>query len=551
MSKPRQDERDSFVIGQGASAPAADDAAMVYLGPRQRAPHENFVVWGNSSRIGRLIDASFNEIYLFDARTLTFQQVSGGALRNLGYSMSEMSRLTPIDLKPLNRGQFESMIAPLRRGEVEELVFETTHRRRDGSVYPVEVRLQLSATENPPVFLAIVQDLSERKRAAESLRQSEKRFHATFEQAAVGIAHIGLNGRFLDVNRRLCEILGYSNDTLIKLRHTELVHVDDLELDAAETVALMRGEIQTFASEKRFRKADGEYVWVRVTVSLAFGDRGEPDYFIFVIEDISERKQFEQQIKLLNEQLEQRVLERTGELSAVNRELEAFSYSVSHDLRAPLRSIDGFSQALVEDYGDKLDAGGKSLLERVRSASQRMAQLIDDLLSLSRITRTEMQRREVDLSKLVQQEIADLQDREQGSNIDFVIEPKVIVSGDPDLLRHAVCNLIGNAVKFTSKVAAPRVEFGTTEVDGERVIFLRDNGAGFDMAYAGKLFGAFQRLHSPAEFEGTGVGLVTVQRIIHRHGGRIWAEGEINNGATFYFKLPERLADPLPSSTPV
>lgn len=542
MSQSRPDDRDSFVIGASESTPQGDgEPAMVFLEPRQRAPHENFVVWGNSSRIGRLLDASFNEIYLFDARNLTFQQVSGGALRNLGYSMSEMSRLTPIDLQPLNRGQFESMIAPLRRGEIEQLVFETTHRRNDGSVYPVEVRLQLSASESPPVFLAIVQDLSERKRAAESLRQSEKRFHATFEQAAVGIAHVALNGIFLEVNRRLCEILGYSNETLTRLRHSELTHIEDIELDSDRIPALMRGELQTFASEKRFRKASGEFVWVRVTVSLAFGDRGEPHYFIFVVEDISERKRFEEEIRLLNEQLEQRVLERTGELSAVNRELEAFSYSVSHDLRAPLRSIDGFSQALVEDYGDKLDAVGKSLLERVRSASQRMAQLIDDLLSLSRITRTEMQRRDVDLSELVRQEADDL--RENGHRaVEFIIQPDVRVCGDPDLLRIAICNLLGNAVKFSSKAEQPRIEFGTTEIDGVRALYIRDNGAGFDMAYAGKLFGAFQRLHSATEFEGTGIGLVTVQRIIHRHSGRIWAEGEISHGATFYFTLPNRLA---------
>lgn len=540
MSQLRQDERDSFIIGQTEAPPEAEnDSEMLYLEPRQRSPHENFVVWGNTGRIGRIIDASYNEIYLFDARTLKFQQVSGGALRNLGYSMSEISRLTPMDLNPLNRGQFESMIAPLRRAEVEQLVFETTHRRRDGSVYPCEARLQLSVSESPPVFLAIVQDLSERHRAAESLRQSEKRFHATFEQAAVGIAHVALNGRYLEVNRRLCDILGYSSQTITTLRHVELTHVDDLELDSEQIPALMRGEIQTFASEKRYRKADGDYVWVRVTVSLAFGDRGEPDYFIFVVEDISERKRFEKQVRLLNEQLEQRVLERTGELSAVNRELEAFSYSVSHDLRAPLRSIDGFSQALVEDYGDKLDVAGKTLLERVRSASQRMAQLIDDLLNLSRITRAEMNRSDVDLSALVREEVAQARSRHPDLNAEFVIEPGIHVHGDRGLLRIAICNLLGNAIKFTGKVAHPRIEFGSTEVEGGRAMYIRDNGAGFDMAYASKLFGAFQRLHSATEFEGTGIGLVTVQRIIHRHGGRVWADGAIDQGATFYFKLPD------------
>lgn len=449
-----------------------------------------------------------------------------------------MSRMTPMDLKPLNRGQFESMVAPLRRGEVDQLIFESTHRRRDGSIYPVEVRLQLAASESPPVFIAVIQDLTERQRAAESLRQSEKRFHATFEQAAVGIAHVALNGRFLEINKRFCDILAYSNEALTKLRHTDLVHVEDLEVDADKMIALMRRDIDTFATEKRLRKADGSYVWARLTISLAFGNRGEPDYFIFVIEDISERKRFEHEIRILNEKLEQRVLERTGELSAVNRELEAFSYSVSHDLRAPLRSIDGFSQALLEDHGERLDAAGRSLLERVRAASQRMARLIDDLLSLSRITRSEMQRRKLNLSNLVREKLHEMREAGAAPRAEFVIEPDVEAYGDEGLLRIALSNLLDNAIKFSSKVPNPQIEFGSTLTSEGRVIFIRDNGAGFDMAYTDKLFGAFQRLHSPDEFEGTGIGLVTVQRIIHRHGGRIWAEGEVDHGATFYLRLP-------------
>lgn len=542
MASIDSNESNDFVIGAEPAAEQDADALSdsAYIDPRHRAPHENFVVWGNSSRIGRLLDASINEIYLFDARSLNFQQISGGALRNLGYSMSEMSRMTPMDLMPLNRGQFESMVAPVRRAEVDQLIFESTHRRRDGSIYPAEVRLQLAASESPPVFIAVVQDLTERQRAAESLRRSEKRFHATFEQAAVGIAHVALNGRFLEINKRLCEILDYSNDALTKLRHTDLVHAEDLELDADKMTALMRRDIETFATEKRLRRADGSYVWARLTISLAFGDRGEPDYFIFVIEDISERKRFEHEIRMLNEKLEQRVLERTGELSAVNRELEAFSYSVSHDLRAPLRSIDGFSQAVLEDHGERLDTTGRLLLERVRAASQRMAHLIDDLLSLSRITRSEMRRRKLNLSNLVHEKLHEMREAGAAPRAEFVIEPDVEAYGDEGLLRIAISNLLDNAIKFSSKVANPKIEFGTTITpEGERAIFIRDNGAGFDMAYADKLFGAFQRLHSPDEFDGTGIGLVTVQRIVHRHGGRISAEGEIDRGATFYLKLPE------------
>ena len=240
--------------------------------------------------------------------------------------------------------------------------------------------------------------------------------------------------------------------------------------------------------------------------------------------------------------LEQRVIERTIELQAVNRELEAFSYSVSHDLRAPLRAIDGFSQAVLEDYADRLDDQGKDYLNRVRAATQRMGHLIDDMLTLSRVTRVEMQRGTVDLSALAADVFAELQKSEPERKVDWRIEPGLIAEGDAQLLRVALVNLLGNAWKFTGKTATAKIEFGAMRdadgaPDSAPSFFVRDNGAGFDMTYAGKLFGAFQRLHLTSEFPGTGIGLATVQRIIHRHGGRVWAEGAVGKGATFYFSL--------------
>jgi PAS domain S-box-containing protein len=236
-------------------------------------------------------------------------------------------------------------------------------------------------------------------------------------------------------------------------------------------------------------------------------------------------------------ELEQRVTERTAELAAVNQELETFAYSVSHDLRAPLRSIDGFSQAILEDYYDRLDAEGKDFLQRVRVASQRMSHLIDDLLDLSRLSRGEMHREAIDLSALVREIAQDLQTREPARRVEWVIADAVTAYGDARLLRVMFENLIGNAWKFTGKQPAARIEFGYTEIEDQLTYFVQDNGAGFDMAYASKLFGAFQRLHTEAEFEGTGIGLATVQRIVHRHGGRVWATGIVDQGATFYFTL--------------
>lgn len=243
------------------------------------------------------------------------------------------------------------------------------------------------------------------------------------------------------------------------------------------------------------------------------------------------------EISRLNAELEKRVAERTALLEATNKELEAFSYSVSHDLRAPLRGIDGFSQALLEDYADKLDATGRDYLERLRAGSRRMAQLIDDMLGLSRITRSELHRETVDLSAMVREIADELRKSRPERCVEFVIAPGIVADGDPKLLRLLLGNLLGNAWKFTGKHAAARIEFGSREQEGETVFFVRDNGAGFDPAYAGKLFGAFQRLHSAAEFEGTGIGLATVQRIVHRHGGYISAEGEVEKGAAFFFTL--------------
>ena len=254
-------------------------------------------------------------------------------------------------------------------------------------------------------------------------------------------------------------------------------------------------------------------------------------------------KETREEMRRLNEQLEQRVTERTAQLLTVNQELETFSYSVSHDLRAPLRGIDGFSQALLEDYGDKLDESGKNMLRRVRAASQRMAQLIDDLLNLSRVTRYEIRAEPVDLSLLARSIASDLQKTQPQRQALFEITEGLIAHGDPRLLRIMLENLFSNAWKFTSKCEHANIQFGANHDQGEPGFFVRDNGVGFDMAYADKLFGPFQRLHASTEFEGTGVGLATVQRIIHRHGGRIRAHAAVGQGATFYFTLPPCTAE--------
>ncbi|MGZ5602291.1 MAG: ATP-binding protein, partial [Methylobacter sp.] len=272
-----------------------------------------------------------------------------------------------------------------------------------------------------------------------------------------------------------------------------------------------------------------------VTAAMKIDSTGNA-YFDGIIEDISERKETERHIQQLNTALRERAMV----LESVNHELEAFSYSVSHDLRAPLRAVDGFSRILLDEYADQLDDTGRDRLRRVRAAAQRMAMLIDDMLKLSRITRSELKRENIDLSALANEVIDELRKQEPGRTVQCTIQAGIIAWGDARLLHIVLDNLLGNAWKFTSKCADAHIEFGMQKQGDESVYFVRDNGAGFDMAYAEKLFGAFQRLHDASEFPGTGIGLATAQRVIHKHGGRIWAEGEVGKGATFYFTLEAR-----------
>jgi PAS domain S-box-containing protein len=268
-------------------------------------------------------------------------------------------------------------------------------------------------------------------------------------------------------------------------------------------------------------------------VEISLGPLETEEDMLVSIRDITERKRAEDKIQDLSKETERR----NAELIVVNKELESFSYSVSHDLRAPLRAIDGFSLALLEDCQDRLGPAEKEHLQRVRAATTRMGQLIDDMLTLARTARCEMTHQRVDLSRLAQEIASRLQNSEPKRQARFVIAPGLTVEGDRSLLRIVLENLIGNAWKFTSGQPEARVQVGSRRRDTQEVYFVQDNGVGFDMKYADKLFGAFQRLHDVSEFPGTGVGLATVQRIIHRHGGRVWADGAVGQGATFYFVL--------------
>ena len=339
------------------------------------------------------------------------------------------------------------------------------------------------------------------------------------------------------VNHAFEDLTGYTADEMVNTELPMYFPEESRQQSMDNVKRTLKGEYWK-SVEMSILQKDGNVVYM-VWNSANLYDKDGKTIAVTIAQgiDISQRKELMDEIKQMNIDLEQKVEDRTSELTAVNKELEAFSYSVSHDLRAPLRSVDGFSQALLEDYGDKFDETGIDYLNRVRNATLNMEHLIDDLLNLSRITRGEVNFKDVDLSEMVSDIAEKYQTDEFDHETDFTITKGLKVNGDERLLKAMLENLISNAYKFSSKVPIAKIEFGIKSINDEDAYYIRDNGVGFDMKYADKLFGAFQRLHSKTEFPGTGIGLATVQRIIHKHGGRVWAESELGKGSTFYFTI--------------
>lgn len=390
----------------------------------------------------------------------------------------------------------------------------------------------------------------ERERSDRLLRKREHEFRTLAENLPDNIVRYDREGRTVYVNPALEQTLGATAGRMLGTRIRELNPDGGYEAFAqAVDAALASGENREI--EIAVPVPGQEQIIHQIRTIVERDEHGEVSGVLAIGRDITERKRAEREILQLNRELEQRVSERTAQLEAANKELESFAYSVAHDLRAPLRSIDGFSQAVLEDYAGKLDPEGNHYLQRIRAGAQRMGQLIDDMLNLSRVTRGELRLERVDLSALAEEIASELARREPGRKVSFKAAPGLVVTGDSRFLRVALENLLGNAWKFTSKRPKAQIEFGVAPRSGQPEYFVRDNGAGFDMKYAARLFGVFQRLHTAEEFPGSGVGLATVQRIVHRHGGRVWAAGEVDNGATLFFTLPQTaMPDMEPPSKP-
>jgi PAS domain S-box-containing protein len=495
----------------------------------------------NSNLLAAIVESSDDAIIGKDLNGL-ITSWNQGAEKIFGYPASEMVGTTIRRLIPADRQDEEDhILEKVRRGE-GVMHFETRRQTRDGR------RIDVSVTVSPikdaggrvTGVSKVLRDVSERKRVERLLQQSEAEFRSLAETMPQIVWATRADGGNTYFNQHWMDYTGLTLEESLGDGWNKPFHPEDRQRAWDAWQAAVAGSV-SYSIECRLRRADGIYRWWWILGAPFRADDGRILKWFGTCTDITERRQAEEKILQLNVELERRVAERTAQLKSANEELEAFSYSVSHDLRAPLRHVTGFVNLLQKDAGPALSEKSLGYLATISRSAKRMGDLIDDLLSFSRVGRAELQTTDIHLDALVQDTLGDFQAETNRRNIAWNIHPLPTVRADRALLRLVLVNLISNAVKFTGQRAEATIEIGTAPAaDGMAIILIRDNGAGFDPQYAHKLFGVFQRLHSNEQFEGTGIGLANVQRIIHRFGGRVWAEGTVAGGATFYFSLPKK-----------
>jgi PAS domain S-box-containing protein len=483
-------------------------------------------------------------IYMLDpeGRIATW---NAGAERIEGYTAAEaIGRPMDIVMLPedLATGKAERALEmAAREGRCED---EGWRRRKDGTRYWSNV--VLTALRDPSGalqgFAKVSRDMTERKRYEEALRKSEERTRSILETAIDAIVVMDTEGEVHEWNPAAERMFGYARSQAIGKKLGDLIIPPYLReqhrLGLARYLVDGTGPMLNQRVETIAVRADGTEFPVELAITVT--NTNGNSMFTGYISDITERKRAEEEVRQLNGELEQRVQKRTQQLESANKELEAFSYSVSHDLRAPLRHINGFVEILHSTAGEKLDEESRGYLETIAESARQMGKLIDDLLAFSRMGRTELRLVPIRLSNVLSEALRELRHESEGRQVRWTIGELPEVDGDPAMLRQVFINLVSNALKYSRTRQATEIEITATETPEEHVVAVRDNGVGFDNAYAHKLFGVFQRLHPTHEFEGTGIGLAIVRRVVARHGGRVWAAGVVDQGATFYFSLPKR-----------
>ena len=469
--------------------------------------------------------------------------VNDGFLDTTGYSREEVVGKTAFDINIWDHPEDRLKLTGTLKTQGHVTNFEATFVMKGGRKMTGLMSARIFDIQGVPHLLAFTRDISDRKKFEEELRQAEYRFRALIENAPDGIALVGSDGFFKYISPSAKKIFSYTEDDPITISADELTHPDDLPMVHQNIGHMFADPSFIPVLQYRFRSKDGTWRWIE---SIFTNLLAKPSVEAIVINfrDITDQRKSDEKIKSLNHSLEKRVEKRTAELIAANKELEAFAYTVSHDLRAPVRAIGGFTRILQEDFIPQLDAEGQRVFRVILENTHKMEQLIDDLLSFSRLSRADMNLSTVNMTEIVWKCFTDLAQAEERQRIILTVADFPLIKGDYPMLVQVWTNLLSNAIKYTSQCESPKILIETTRQGKDFVFSITDNGTGFDMKFVDKLFGVFQRLHSEKEFEGTGVGLAIVQRIIHRHGGRVWAEGAVNKGAKFSFTLAPEESPP-------